>query len=850
MQEIAMSRLHWSQAVAAVLIAVGMASVALADPCGMVPPIYVQDNTSLVRVGDQQTYVFYKDGIETFVIRPGFSGKVEDFGMLISFPTPPELRKVSEDIFPQIAKAIDPPEVVIDLRATFLGRGFSGLALANGRANENESLKLKLKEDEVRVLREEAVGMYEVAVLEAGSAAALKRWMDDHKYKFPTGMEDACNDYIKLGWCFVAEKARVGGKANVDPKPGMKKVDTKLPAGSAFDGHVQAMAFRFKVDKLVLPMRLSAYNEGEMHNIVYLFTDGPRRIRSIPEEYVVRQLTGEELLRNVTQPLPLRIIGGTEKEIPDWQKQTLPQQRDPAPHNGQAKELFASDLLAVKLDRLSHPHEEDEKMLLRIGEHFGLRGPEIDKENLGALAKERDKAVKSALDDMKKMTLTVVDGDFPREVVAGQNLAFGEYRMPARRNSAEYYDAKTKQPGGKKEGVLKLGALDSKTTSKPKGAFSMMPTLLGTVALGLAAGVVLWRTRSRRAGAALLVLAALGVWLASPVVAQDKEKKASDKKLSEKEILALIDDLEDSKKADGAVKALVTAGEPAVPHLLGEAIEGKSVIKRGWAIVCLSEIGGKDVEKRLRELYSDTKQPSLVRTWAAAAVVYQAETTEELLALAPLIQQFPSLGRPIGMRLVDALAAKKEGASAEDMINVTIKVPQLQQALAPAIIAAGSDKLVTVMTKSKEVNTAQQAAAYLGTIGQKDRDGVAKAVIAAYKFDPKAKKVPWTTALWVPGINWEKDFGRQLVSNLISWHLWCDLNNQKPQQQQIQNNIQGVGLAQQVGYQPQFGNISTDQWLTTWGQLVGRKEIARMLKEQGADDKERFKKLLESIPEK
>src|SRR5882724_11674762 len=92
---------------------------AFADPCGMVPPIYVTDNTSLVRVGDEQTYLFFKDGLETFVIRPGFSGKVEDFGMLISFPTPPALRKVSEDIFPQIAKAIDPPEVVVDLRLRF-----------------------------------------------------------------------------------------------------------------------------------------------------------------------------------------------------------------------------------------------------------------------------------------------------------------------------------------------------------------------------------------------------------------------------------------------------------------------------------------------------------------------------------------------------------------------------------------------------------------------------------------------------------------------------------------------------------------------------------------------------------
>ena len=326
--------------------------------------------------------------------------------------------------------------------------------------------------------------MYEVAVLEAGSAAALKRWMSDHGYKYPAGMDAVCEEYVNLGWCFVAEKAKVGGKANLDPKPRMKGVDTKLPAGSAFDGHVQAMAFRFKTDKLILPMRLSAYNEGTMHNIVYLLADGPRKIRSIPEEYVVRQLTGADLFRNVTQPLPLRIIGGTEADIQDWQRQSLPQQRDPVPHNGFAKELFAGDLLAVKTGRLSHQFEEDEKMLLRIGEHFALRGPEIDKLNLAALDKEREKAVKDAVGDLKKMTLTVIDGDFPREVVGAQNLIFGEYRMPARRNSAEFYDAKDKKPTGKREGTLKLGALEP--AERRGGAFRLVFVMLGAlVSVGL-----------------------------------------------------------------------------------------------------------------------------------------------------------------------------------------------------------------------------------------------------------------------------------------------------------------------------------------------------------------------------
>ena len=79
-----------------------LAPTALADPCGMVPPVYVGEGPPIMRVGAQKTYVFYKDGVETFAIRPGFSGKVDDFGMLIPFPTPPALRKLPDNIFHHI----------------------------------------------------------------------------------------------------------------------------------------------------------------------------------------------------------------------------------------------------------------------------------------------------------------------------------------------------------------------------------------------------------------------------------------------------------------------------------------------------------------------------------------------------------------------------------------------------------------------------------------------------------------------------------------------------------------------------------------------------------------------------
>jgi hypothetical protein len=109
-------------------------------------------------------------------------------------------------------------------------------------------------------------------------------------------------------------------------------------------------------------------------------------------------------------------------------------------------------------------------MLLRVGEHFALRGPEVDRLNSEALRHERDKAVASAVDDIKKMSLTVVDGDFPREVLGGQNLQFAEYKLPSRRNTPLNYDAKLHGPSERPQGTRYTGAV---SFSEPPAAGSV-----------------------------------------------------------------------------------------------------------------------------------------------------------------------------------------------------------------------------------------------------------------------------------------------------------------------------------------------------------------------------------------
>lgn len=427
-----------------------------ADPCGMVPPIYIGPGSAIARTGLQQTYVFFDRDVESFVIRPGFTGKVDNFGMLIPFPTPPAIRKVPDNVFLQIKNAIDPPEVVVDLRPVpVFARGGGGGGFGGAVA---ESAKLVEKpEDRLEVLNEEAVGMYEVAVLSAGSAKALKKWMDENKFQYPTGMDKVTNEYVKLGWCFVAVKTKVSQKSSAEPKPGQRQVNPGMPAGASFDGAVQGLGFRFQTKDLVVPMRLSAFNEGEMRNVVYLLTRGAKKIRSIPEEYVVRQLGGRELIKNLNGPLPLRIIGGTAKDIPESRRKAIDLQRDPTGSNGVAKSLFASDLYASKMfardrDTLSLAHEQHEKELLKVGEHLGLRGPDYDS-LLESKSNDQSKHLFDEISgELAKMTLTVVDGDFPREVVANENLSFDGFRMARARNSAKFYDAKLHGPAPEKTG--------------------------------------------------------------------------------------------------------------------------------------------------------------------------------------------------------------------------------------------------------------------------------------------------------------------------------------------------------------------------------------------------------------
>ncbi|MDA0841036.1 MAG: DUF2330 domain-containing protein [Planctomycetota bacterium] len=707
-----------------------------ADPCGMVPPVALTaGDPELTRIGDQLTFVFFRNGIQDIVLRPGFKGKVTQFGMLIPFPVPPELRKVSDEIFAHVRKAIDPPEVVINLESE--------------KQNMAKDSLRSLKEEElayfgaVKVLKEEAVGMYQIAVLEASNPKALQFWMESHGYIYPRGMEAPCMDYIKEGWCFVAVKANIGSKAAVEPKPGMREADPSLPADSGFEGAVQAMGFRFRIDRPVVPMRLSAFNEGELHNIVYVLSEQPMQFEQLPAKFVKQQVSGDELLKNMTEPLKVKVNGGTLEQAEKMGYLKRPEySRDPSPHNGHALDLFSADLLSVAQNQLSHPFEEREKELLKIGERLGLRGQEVDEQIGKVIRIERTKGLEEIRKEFSKMTLTVIEGDFPREVIAAKNLTLAVFKGKPQ----DERGAAVPVPAKPADGNLSRGAFSS---------------LLGLGFLGLAFGLARVRTPRGRKSVALIL--ALGFAFGGSMKAFGAEKASMDD---------LLKALSDSTKAEEAAASLIALGGEAVPALQGEAVEGQDYNRRGWAIVCLADIGDKRAVKTLQLIVDDGSAADLVKMWAGAALT------------------------------------RIRGAEAiRDLLRDQAKDPSKQTMVASVLLGIRASvvrPLVELAVSGETQEDRQQATAWLGTLDGRLGGGIVRKVLTSalsYSGEKALQGVPWKGGpLYLPGYQWTQAEALEMSSHLVCWLLWCEQQGQKEVANQLLNNLRDLSWRNGLGF--------------------------------------------------
>jgi len=834
-------------ALAASFLALAAAAPVFADPCGMVPPIYIdrtqQEEVPLItRVGEQKTYVFHKDGVETFVIRPGFSGKAHEFGMLIPFPEPPSIRKVADDVFSHIAAAIDPPEVTVRVpwpgkEVADQGGGFGGgfgVGGFGGGGFGGGGLGFR---DVVNVVREEAVGMYDVAVLEAGSADALSRWMTSHNYRYPEGMDDVCEDYIDDGWCFVAVRTRVGQKKGVDPRPGQRGLNEALPAGATFDGHVQAMGFRFRSKSLVVPMRLSTYNEGNLLNVVYVLTEGPRYIRDVPKGFVKRQVPGQILYRNVIDPLPLRVLDGPVDRVTNKQRKALFSKRNPTPHNGIARDLFAADLMATLSGSLTLDHEEEEKELLRIGERFDMRGPEVDKLHANTLARQRRETNRNALAALKEMTLTVIDGDYPREVLARDNLKFARYRMARHRNKKHHYDAKTRAKSGRRgDGILVRGELPVQTAmnirdGKPKKQRAPTAALATIAGLALVFAI---RRRGVRQTVALLLVGTLFVGtLSTPAHAGHGQTATS------QDVQFLLRQLRDHDQAEAIVDRLVEKGEAALEPLFRYALRERNLSARGWAIVAISEIGSFDDHRRasdkiLVRIANAPDQPSLVRVWATAARINETATASAIVDMVTDSTTSPAVHPILRKRVRKEIRENGLMIPVEQAVELTDSMPKLNDVLDPMIRRHAVSDLVPVMLGAAKDEVRRKVAGYVAAIPIEQHDNATRLVAQYCHFDEAADQLPWENgALFLPQLDYMTPEAQAIVDAMIEWHVWCGHRQLAAEQTKIDTALTAGTLLRNGGYHfPKRDRRGNYLWLDVYSRVHGKKAVRKLEQRQ------------------
>ena len=333
-------------------------------------------------------------------------------------------------------------------------------------------------------------------------------------------------------------------------------------------------------------------------------------------------------------------------------------------------------------------------------------------------------------------------------------------------------------------------------------------------------------------------------------VREKNENLESDEQTTAELIILLID----PNKVDFALRTIVARGNKAVADLISASSANNDLAIRGWAIVCLSQIGGKQVDNHLLRLHANFQEPALLRTWAAAARVQMAKSSADLLKLSGLVRQFPSLSLPIATKLQKLLAKKPNSVNLRQLLRITMTIPELHKSLSENILSRGPKPFVNVMISEKDVRVSREAAGFLVELSNQKYKKVAARVNAAFQFDPNITGIPWSNGqLVVPGLKWKQKDARKLVRSLISWHIWCEENlpNDRSTRFKLQRPLEAAlkssNLASAAGYRVNPGIRKADDWLLVWGRTVGKAEIEQMLQEQNLEAKLRYKKILNTL---
>jgi hypothetical protein len=238
-------------------------------------------NTS---VPAQQALITFDGVRETLILQIQFTGEGDDFAWVVPLPTMPEVEAATPNLFPFLNHVTQPrivtsfslivPSLLIALLALSLrvlatrksviswllsliwipagiaAVGFILFSLLFTTMGGGE--RRPVGEPAVDIHEVKRVGPYDVAVISSKDPRALADWFDENGYFLPGEAAPILNDYVELGWFFVACK--------LTPK-----------SGGTFDrSQVTPLKFSFVTKEVVYPMRLTSLSRTQSDVLLYV----------------------------------------------------------------------------------------------------------------------------------------------------------------------------------------------------------------------------------------------------------------------------------------------------------------------------------------------------------------------------------------------------------------------------------------------------------------------------------------------------------------------------------------------------------------------------------------------------
>ncbi len=188
-----------------------LSSVTLYDSGSSYCVLFPQNGRDIFGVEQRNIFILGEKEI-SLIPQVAFEGNARDFGVLIPVPALPALALADADIFSQFSFLTQP---LVRSRNDGCGCDDETVAVSPAfRTALDAGAVVDTRNNDVDLIYEQLVGMYQAAVLQAGDAAALAEWLQRNGYNYRAQDSLALQPYVERNWYFVAmrlDTAQVSG---------------------------------------------------------------------------------------------------------------------------------------------------------------------------------------------------------------------------------------------------------------------------------------------------------------------------------------------------------------------------------------------------------------------------------------------------------------------------------------------------------------------------------------------------------------------------------------------------------------------------------------------------------------